>query len=135
MLWRYCARLGTDDEAAKLLLEVQRQDPSLPHTWFNLGIYLQTPGRHESSDRAVRRNAGARAVGTDRTLSARDLYRQLNRQMEAQAQFERAAELDPQLAAAPFQLYNLERTAGQYRSSEPISGRFPTYPGWCRSAG
>ena len=40
------------------------------------------------------------------------LYRQVNRDAEAQAQFERAAELDPLLAAAPFQLYNLYRLAG-----------------------
>src|ERR1700733_15830346 len=29
---------GHEEEATKLLQEVQRQDPSLPHTWFNLGI-------------------------------------------------------------------------------------------------
>src|ERR1700679_2930245 len=28
---------GQEQEAVKLLEEVQRQEPSLPHTWFNLG--------------------------------------------------------------------------------------------------
>ena len=36
----------------------------------------------------------------------------MNRRKEAQAQFEKAAELDPLLAAARFQLYNLHRLEG-----------------------
>src|ERR1700734_1732745 len=35
---------GREEEAIKLLQEVQRQDPSLPHTWFNLGIYYRRQG-------------------------------------------------------------------------------------------
>ena len=35
---------GRDEEAAQLFLDVQRQDPSLPHTWFNLGIYYKRQG-------------------------------------------------------------------------------------------
>src|ERR1700691_4488356 len=35
---------GREEEAVKLLQEVQRQDPSLPHTWFNLGIYYKRQG-------------------------------------------------------------------------------------------
>src|SRR5580692_11506268 len=40
------------------------------------------------------------------------LYRQANRLADAQKQFETAADLDPQLAAARFQLYNLSRPTG-----------------------
>src|ERR1700735_4585333 len=35
---------GREEEAIKLLQEVQRQDPALPHTWFNLGIYYKRQG-------------------------------------------------------------------------------------------
>src|SRR5579862_2447881 len=35
---------GHDEEAVKLLNDVQRQDPKLPHTWFNLGIYYKRQG-------------------------------------------------------------------------------------------
>src|SRR5580658_872229 len=35
---------GRDEEVVRLLQEVQRQDPSLPHTWFNLGIYYKRQG-------------------------------------------------------------------------------------------
>src|SRR6202161_1566163 len=100
---------GRGDEAIKLLEEVQRQDPSLPHTWFNLGIYYKRQG---DVNRAIAQFQGmvARAplepIWHDKRGA---LYRQVNRNAEAQAQFERAAELAPLLAAAPFQLYNLYR--------------------------
>jgi tetratricopeptide (TPR) repeat protein len=103
---------GRDDEAVRLLLDAQEQEPSLPHTWFNLGIYHKRRG---DVSRAIQQFEGmiarapAEAIGHYQ-LGA--LYRQANRNAEAQAQFERAAELDPQLAAAPFQLYNLERVTG-----------------------
>src|SRR6478735_3148568 len=32
-------RGGRAPEAVTLLQDVQRRDPSLPHTWFNLGIF------------------------------------------------------------------------------------------------
>ena len=34
-------RAGKSDEAVPILKEVQKHDPSLPHTWFNLGIYYK----------------------------------------------------------------------------------------------
>src|SRR5690349_22365367 len=36
---------GSPDTAAKLLLEVQKADPKLPHTWFNLGVYYRKAGQ------------------------------------------------------------------------------------------
>ena len=103
---------GREEEAVRLLKEVQRQDPSLPHTWFNLGIYYKRQG---DANRAIEQFQGmiARTPGepiAHYQLGA--LYRQVNRNAEAQAQFETAAELDPLLAAAWFQLYNLYRLAG-----------------------
>ena len=37
-------RAGKVDEGVALLKEVQRADPKLPHTWFNLGIYYKKNG-------------------------------------------------------------------------------------------
>lgn len=103
---------GREQEAVGLLQQVQRQDPSLPHSWFNLGIYYKRRG---DAAQAVTQFEGliARAPGEPighYQLGA--LYRQLGRNADAQAQFERAAALDPLLAAAPFQLYNLARQSG-----------------------
>ena len=103
---------GHDDEAVRLLQEAQRQDSSLPQTWFNLGIYYKKRG---DVTQATSQFEGMIARSPDEPIGHYQLgalYRQLNRNAEAQAQFERAAGLDPQLAAAPFQLYNLHRAAG-----------------------
>ncbi len=103
---------GHDEEAVRRLQEVQRQDPSLPHTWFNLGIYYKRQG---DVNRAITQFEGMIARAPEEPIGHYQLgalYRQANRNAEAQTQFERAAELDPLLAAAPFQLYNLYRQAG-----------------------
>jgi tetratricopeptide (TPR) repeat protein len=103
---------GHEEEAIKLLQEVQRQDPSLPHSWFNLGIYYKHQG---DAQQAIAQFEGMLARTPDEAIAHYQLgtlYNQINRRKEAQAQFEKAAELDPQLAAARFQLYNLHRLEG-----------------------
>jgi tetratricopeptide (TPR) repeat protein len=103
---------GREAEAIKLLQEVQRQDPALPHTWFNLGIYYKHQG---DTKRAIEQFEGMLVRTPDEAVAHYQLgalYNQMNRRKEAQAQFEEAAELDPLLAAARFQLYNLHRLAG-----------------------
>lgn len=103
---------GREQEAVKLLEEVQRQDPSLPHTWFNLGIYYNRQG---DAKRAIAQFEGMIARTPDEPIAHYQLgtlYRQLNRNAEAKAQFETAAKLDPQLAGARFQLFNLYRLSG-----------------------
>src|SRR5437879_7763771 len=37
-------RAGKMPEAVAQLVDVQQKDPSLPHTWFNLGIYYKKGG-------------------------------------------------------------------------------------------
>lgn len=102
-----------EEEAIKYLKEVQRQNPALPHTWFNLGLYYRRKG---DTSQAVAQFEGMIARAPDEPIGHYQLgalYRQLNRNGDAQIQFEKAAGLDPQLAAAPFQLYNLNRMAGK----------------------
>jgi tetratricopeptide (TPR) repeat protein len=101
-----------EQEAIKLLEEVQRQDPSLPHTWFNLGIYYKHQG---DTKRAIAEFEGMISRVPGEAIAHFQLgllYRQLNRLAAAQKQFETAADLNPQLAAARFQLYNLSRPSG-----------------------
>jgi tetratricopeptide (TPR) repeat protein len=111
---------GREKDAVALLEEVQRQDPSLPHTWFNLGIYYKHQG---DTERAIVQFEGMLARTPNEAIAHYQLgalYNQTNRRREAQAQFEKAAELDPLLAAARFQLYNLYRISGD-------TGRAATY--------
>ncbi|HMD50895.1 MAG TPA: tetratricopeptide repeat protein, partial [Bryobacteraceae bacterium] len=103
---------GREQEAVELLQQVQRQDPTLAHTWFNLGIYYKRQG---DSQRAIAQFEGMLARTPDEAIAHYQLgtlYKQMNRPNDAQAQFEKAAQLDPQLAAARFQLYNLYRVEG-----------------------
>jgi tetratricopeptide (TPR) repeat protein len=103
---------GREQEAVALLQEVQRRDPTLPHTWFNLGIYYKHQG---DAQRAMAQFEGMLARTPDEAVAHYQLgtlYNQVNRHGDAQAQFEKAAGLDPLLAAARFQLYNLNRLAG-----------------------
>jgi tetratricopeptide (TPR) repeat protein len=106
-------RGGRAAEAIPLLVDVQKRDPKLPHTWFNLAIYYKQSNEPEKSKAQFEQfiklvpnePIGHYQLGT--------LLRAEDRRADAEAQFRRAAELDPQLAAAHFQLYNLYRTGGR----------------------
>jgi Tfp pilus assembly protein PilF len=102
---------GREQEAIERLQAVQRQDPSLPHTWFNLGIYYKRQG---DAKQAIAQFEGMLARTPDEAVAHYQLgtlYNQIGRRSEGQAQFEKAAELDPFMAAPRFQLYNLYRAA------------------------
>jgi len=106
-------RGGRAPEAIPLLEDVQKRDPKLPHTWFNLGIYYKQANEPEKSKAQFEQfiklvpdePIGHYQLGT--------LLRAEDRRADAEAQFRRAAELDPELAAAHFQLYNLYRTSNR----------------------
>jgi tetratricopeptide (TPR) repeat protein len=115
---------GHDDQAVRLLQEAQRQDPSLPHTWFNLGIYYKKRGAVGNAITQFEgfiRRAPEEPVGHYQ-LGA--LYRQVNRNQEAQTQFEQAARMNPLLAAARFQLYNLNRLTGNPAEADRYLAEF-----------
>lgn len=137
---------GRETEAVKLLEEVQRQDPSLPHTWFNLGMYYKRQGE---ATRAIAQFEGMIARTPDEPiahLQLGTLYQQAHRNDAARVQFEKAAELDPQLAAARFQLYNVARLSGDTANANRYLADFqriqqlqkkwviPEDPAWCSYA-
>jgi len=79
---------GREPEAVKLLEEVKRQDPSLPHTWFNLGIYYKRQG---DANRAIAQFEGMIARAPEEPIGHYQLgtlYQQQKRNAAAQAQFE-----------------------------------------------
>ena len=100
-------------EAIALLEQVQRLDPSLPHTWFNLGLYYRKSDQPEKAlaqfEQMIKLVPGEPIahyqLGT--------LYRSANRAAEAIDQFEKASALNPLLAAAHFQLYNIYRQSAR----------------------
>jgi tetratricopeptide (TPR) repeat protein len=105
-------RAGRAAEAVPMLEEIERRDPSLPHPWFNLGIYFKQNNELAKATTQFERMIELvpnEAIGHYQ-LGA--LYRAADRLKDAEAQFQRAAELNPLLAAPHFQLFNLYRTGG-----------------------
>jgi hypothetical protein len=106
-------RGGRAAEAVPLLEDVQKRDPKLPYTWFNLGIYYK---QNNEPDKAKAQFEQFIKLAPDEPIGHYQLgtlLRAEDRRADAEAQFRRAAELDPQLAAAHFQLYNLYRTGAR----------------------
>jgi len=106
-------RLGKVEEAIAELEKVQRQDPTIPHTWFNLGIQYKNLGQF---DRALQQLEQMVRLVPDEPVSHYNLgvlYRLQGKLEEAVREFELAAKLDPSLAAPYFQLFNLYRQAGE----------------------
>jgi hypothetical protein len=110
-------RAGKADQALPLLKEVQKNDPKLPHTWFNLGIYYRKNGDAEP---AIEQFQGMLRLTPEEPITHYQLgalYRQTGKSTQAIAEFEQASKLNPLLAAAHFQLYNLYRQAGRAADS------------------
>ena len=106
-------RAANNPDGLKVLEEVQRREPKLPHTWFNLGIHWKKQG---DAERAVPQFEQMVKLVPGEPKGWYNLGAALKlggRQDEAMKAFERAAQLDPSLAAARFQLYNGYRAAGR----------------------
>ncbi|MCU1329584.1 MAG: Tetratricopeptide 2 repeat protein [Bryobacterales bacterium] len=104
---------GSPEPATKLLLEVQKLDPRLPHTWFNLGVYYRKAG--QSAPAIEQFEAMLRLTPDEPVVHYQlgALYRQEGRTQDSIARFEQAVKLNPLLAAAHFQLYTLYRQGGR----------------------
>ncbi len=106
-------RAGKTDEGIAELERVQKQDPKLPHTWFNLGITYRKQGEFE---KAIPEFQKMTELVPDEPVSHYNLgvlYKQAGRNEEARKELETAARLGPNLAAPHFQLFNLYRQEGR----------------------
>ncbi|MGI8785269.1 MAG: FG-GAP-like repeat-containing protein [Acidobacteriota bacterium] len=106
-------RAGRVAEAVAELEKVQQQDPSIPHTWFNLGIVFKKDARHE---RAIEQFERMVALVPSEPISHYNLgvlYKLKGQTDKALEQFKLASQLDPNLAGPHFQLYNAYRQSGQ----------------------
>ena len=110
---------GKAAEAVVILKDVQKRDPKLPHTWFNLGVYFRKNG---DAELGVAQFEGMLKLTPEEPVAHYQLgalYKQLGRNNEAAVQFEEAAKLNPLLAGAHFQLYNLYRQTGRQVDAAP----------------
>ena len=105
-------RAGKSDEAVPILKEVQTHNPSLPHTWFNLGIYYKMNG---DEDLAIEQFRQMLKLTPDEPIARYQLAALLktDHPQSGIAEFVKTEQLNPNLAAAHFQLYNLYRQTGR----------------------
>lgn len=105
-------RAGQSDVAVPILKDVQKHDPSLPYTWFNLGIYYKKNG---DEDLAIEQFRQMLKLTPGEPIAHYQLATLLkaDHPQEGIAEFVKAEQLNPNLAAAHFQLYNLYRQTGR----------------------
>jgi tetratricopeptide (TPR) repeat protein len=102
-------RAAKTQEGVGVLEKVQKEDPKLPHTWFNLGIYYKRQGEF---DKALVQLEQMVKLVPDEAIpyyNIGSIYKLQNKIQPAQKAFEKARDLDPSLAAPHFQLFNIYR--------------------------
>ncbi len=100
------------EKAVPILKEVQKHDPSLPHTWFNLGLFYKNSGEEEQAIAQFRQMI---QLTPNEPIAHYQLATVLKADHPAEAigEFQQAEKLNPDLAAAHFQLSGMYRQAGR----------------------
>ena len=117
-------RAGNAKEGVGELEAVQKMDPKLPHTWFNLGIEYKKMGE---TDKAIAQLEQMARLVADEPITQYNLgvlYKAAGRAPDANAKFALSARLDPNFAAPHFQLFNFYRQQGQADRAKEELGRF-----------
>jgi tetratricopeptide (TPR) repeat protein len=111
-------RDGKVKEGIVELERSQKQDPTIPHTWFNLGIEYKKAHDYKRSRQQFERMI---ALVPDEPVSHYNLGVLLRLAGEVEPaikQFETAAELKPYFAAPHFQLHHAFRERGREKDAE-----------------
>ena len=127
-------RAGEREEGMAQVVEAQKLDRSLPHTYFNLGIEYKKAGEAEKAiDQLLQmERLRPREAKTQYNLGA--LYKQIGNTRRAIEKFERTIELDPSLAAPHFQLFGIFRRTEPERATQEL-GIFKGLKGGDRGQG
>ena len=113
-------RAGEREEGMARIVEAQRTDRTLPHTYFNLGIEYKKSGEVEKAlDQLLQmEKLVPTEAKTQYNLGA--LYKQVGNIRRAIEKFERTIELDPSLAAPHFQLFGILRRSDPDRATREL---------------
>jgi Flp pilus assembly protein TadD len=105
-------RTGKTDAGLAELLKAQKQDPTIPHTWFNLGIVYK---HNADYDKAIEQFRGMIRLVPGEPKAHYNLAAVLRSKGDNQgalAEFREAEKLDPDLAGPHFQLFTLYQRSG-----------------------
>ena len=117
-------RAAKTPQAIALLEKVQKEDPKLPHTWFNLGIYYKREGQF---DKAIEQLSGMAKLVPSEAVTHYNLgtiYKLQNKTDLARKEFETSRDLNSSLAAPHFQLFNIYRQQGNMEDANRELGVF-----------
>lgn len=106
-------RAGKTQEAITELAKAQKEDPSIPHTWFNLGMAYKKESNHQH---AIEQLQGMLRLVSDEPATHYNLgveYKLEGKDDLALEQFQLAAQLDPNFAAPHYQLFTAYRNMGR----------------------
>jgi tetratricopeptide (TPR) repeat protein len=115
---------GKSAEGIAQLEQAQKQDPTIPHTWFNLGIAYKRASQYA---RAIEQLEGMRRLVPDEPITHYNLgllYKLNNEPERALKHLERAAELAPNLAGPHFQLAAAYRQAKRLEEAKKATETF-----------
>ncbi len=93
------------------LRQAQKQDPAIPHTWYNLGIVAKRNGDYATGIEQMGRMVQLVPGDAKAHYNLGALYKLQGKLPEALNEFEQAEKLDPNLAGPHFQLYTAFRQA------------------------
>jgi tetratricopeptide (TPR) repeat protein len=104
-------RAGKVPEGIAELERAQKQDPKLPHTWFNLGIAYKRQGDFDKAQAQFEQMTKLKPDEPISHYQLGSLHKLKGDSAAAIREFETAQKLNPRLAAPHFQLYGLYRQA------------------------
>lgn len=108
---------GKTEAGVAELLQAQKQDPSIPHTWFNLGIVYKRAGDY---DKAIDQFRGMIRLVPNEPITRYNLASVLRSKGDTSAalpEFLEAERLGPELAGPHFQLFTLYQRAGDKQAA------------------
>ena len=106
-------RAGQTDPAIDQLIQAQKEDPTLPYTWFNLGITYKHAGDYEKSIEQLKGMIKLRPSEAVPHYNLASVLRAQNKLEEAVPEFLEAEKLDPELAGPHFQLFSTYQRLGK----------------------
>jgi tetratricopeptide (TPR) repeat protein len=115
---------GKSAEGIAQLEQAQKQDPSIPHTWFNLGIAYKRASQYA---RAIAQFEGMLRLVPDEPITHYNLgllYKLNNEPERALQHLERAAALAPNIAGPHFQLATLYRQGKRLEEAKKANDTF-----------
>jgi len=110
-------RAGKTEDAVSELAKAQKKNPSIPHTWFNLGMAFKKQMDHQH---AIEQFQGMLKLVGDEPVTHYNLgveYKLVDKPDLAVAEFAKAEQLDPNFAAPHYQLFTAYRNMGHEKDA------------------